>query len=784
MDANLNLLNASSCVINLEQFQKITLNQLWSDTIPDRHEKIAEAYQQTYSWIYHNPDKDEKPWTSFVAWLRYGNGIYWVTGKAGSGKSTLLKYLYDNPRTRECLTAWTGSLPLRIVGFFWSSGHEMQMSQVGLLRCLLYQLLKEEPHLIPRVFPQRWTSYNLFGKRFYSWGKNELLKAFRTAVAELESVSKIIFFIDGLDEYSGTHSELIDLFRDISSSANVKLCISSRPWLEFEDEFADNPRLVLQDLTYPDIKHFVVSKLCQSAKFVELQRRQPESASLLTTEIAERASGVFLWVNLVVHSLLQGLRNSDRMSDLQKRLRALPDDLEHLYERLFGDIEPAYFEHASQLFQIHRTAGGSLSLLDFSFADEENLDYALYGEIKPLSLTDQRFRCEEMMRRLISRCRGLLEVSSSAVTSYIKDLGSHYNPGVLDTSSKIETGSIDDSRSSSQSSPELFPVLSHLSSPLPTANEKEVDFEAMTGLTVDYLHRTARDFLESPKTWTRILNATGKSFNPHLSLACMYVSQLKTFAVATTDREESHSELQRAMLPTQLWNLVAPCLLHLREVGNNSLEETQRLLSDQLDLTIQHYQNIADFGTYLPAVAVKLGILPYIRNRLERGTFPFETHVGEPLLNITIIQHKRHRSLEGHLKTFMESWTRKNGYTLPDVAVIKLLLEHGADPNQLYEGSTPWLNLVQIAGSHEKSPVSQPDTCSDWLDIAELFLQHGADPTIWMDVAIMGPLHNALRRSEPVRVAKLDAIAKAYIKGQNKARSHRLLRLQIGTPLR
>ena len=153
-----------------------------------------------------------------------------------------------------------------------------------------------------------------------------------------------------------------------------------------------------QSLTGLRLGRLGISKLCQEIRFVEFSRRQLGLESLLTIEIAERVSGVFLWVNLVIDSLLQGLHDSDRASDLQKRLRALPDDLEHLYERLFNDIKPAYFEHASQLFQNYRAAGGLLSLLDFSFADEENFDFAIYGEIKPLGPINQRFRCEEMMR--------------------------------------------------------------------------------------------------------------------------------------------------------------------------------------------------------------------------------------------------------------------------------------------------------------------------------------------------------------------------------------------------
>ena len=212
--------------------------------------------------------------------------------------------------------------------------------------------------------------------------------------------------------------------------------------------------------------------------------------------------------------------------------------------------------------------------------------------------------------------------------------------------------------------------------------------------------------------------------------------------------------------------------------------QIQNLLTDQLNLVIQHYRHIADFDTYLPAIATKLELLPYIHARLERGTFPLENHVGEPLLNITIIQHQRLRGFEGDLKTFLEIWTRKNGYTLPNAAVIKLLLEHGADPNQQYESSTPWLNLVQLAKTHDQCPLLRPEKCSDWLDIIELFLQHGAEPKVRKDVATGGRLRDAFRRYEPVRVAKLDALVKSSLKEKQKAQSHRLLQMPDGTRLR
>jgi len=63
----------------------------------DRHEEVAETFGKTFEWAYNEP-KSDRPWSSFTAWLREGNGIYWINGKAGSGKS--MRYLFDNPRAR------------------------------------------------------------------------------------------------------------------------------------------------------------------------------------------------------------------------------------------------------------------------------------------------------------------------------------------------------------------------------------------------------------------------------------------------------------------------------------------------------------------------------------------------------------------------------------------------------------------------------------------------------------------------------------------------------------
>lgn len=59
-------------------------------------------------------------------------------------------------------------------------------------------------------------------------------------------------------------------------------------------------------------------------------------------EIVEASVGVFLWVRLVVQSLLEGLMNRYHVTDLQLRLRNLPTDLDELYQVMLKRFPDTY----------------------------------------------------------------------------------------------------------------------------------------------------------------------------------------------------------------------------------------------------------------------------------------------------------------------------------------------------------------------------------------------------------------------------------------------------------
>lgn len=265
-----------------QEFEIKFLQSLHFPLIDDRYESIPEAHCQTFSWIFIESEQKDGFSSNFVKWLREGRGIYWVNGKAGSGKSTLMRYIFNDERTRIHLNHWAEGVSLEVAGFFfWNSGSLIQRSQRGLFQSLLFQILQRRPNLVRVAFPEAWArnSVSEIASTTVAWQHHSLssLKAaFKRCLTQFRTTAKICFFIDGLDEYDGDHEEIATLFNDVSwETCNIKLCVSSRPWLVFDEAFRGSPLLLLQDLTYNDIEAYVSDKLDSHERMRSLKAAEP-----------------------------------------------------------------------------------------------------------------------------------------------------------------------------------------------------------------------------------------------------------------------------------------------------------------------------------------------------------------------------------------------------------------------------------------------------------------------------------------------------------------------------
>lgn len=395
-----------------ENKQRLILKTISYDQLHEREFAIPEAHHRTFQWILSTTGRDNV----FVEWLRYQNGMFWISGKAGSGKSSLMRFLVDHATTHRLLTEWADprgcqSRTSIVVAkhYFWRHGTLVQRSQEGLMRSILLQVLLQRPGLIKEVCRERWAAP--YADSFYPWTRAQLKLAL-TSLAHIDT--KVCLFIDGLDEYGGDHRELVKILCQLSESPNIKVCVSSRPWVDFDNAFGDSPwTICLQDLTKQDILEYVTDELEQEEAFRKLWSNSHEAALEIIQRITEKSEGIFLWVYLVVRSLIRGLVNGDDLHTLRTRLDSLPKDLEDYFMHILLDIEEIYRPRTARLFLTLCYAGTSFPVLTFFFLnlddDPDHSGAVPETQQEPLELlSDWPDVDSELFESLISKKRQLV----------------------------------------------------------------------------------------------------------------------------------------------------------------------------------------------------------------------------------------------------------------------------------------------------------------------------------------------------------------------------------------
>jgi hypothetical protein len=451
--------------------------------IEDRYSSISPAHLQTLSWIYDS-EVDQDNSATFVQWLSSDDDLYWISGRPGSGKSTLMKFLYTHDATKEHLTRWAGGDEVLIAEyFFWNAGkNELQKSQEGLLRSLIYQLLRKQPDSICHVFPDAWqhctrimshihgheASTQALGIPSDTAGLTVALQ--RTCDALAQSKKRFCLFVDGLDEYSGNADQLVELVNVLRALKKVKICVSSRPWLEFERAYGKShtTKLLMEDFNHRDISAYVSNIFDNDEDYQDLQDVEI-SGKAMVEEIVTAANGVFLWVVLVVRSLQEGLREGDGIDRLRNRLRDLPTDLSDLFGRiLFNDVEPSHRERAARMFLVTLKAKENLPLMAYWYLDEPEV----INERQPLKIQKTTYRHRMVKKKLMANGKGLLE--------------SRYR----------------------------------------SSNEIKLPSAILFDYRVDFLHRTVREYLELPTT--DLHTWVSSDFDTDKAICEVVFSQIKT----------------------------------------------------------------------------------------------------------------------------------------------------------------------------------------------------------------------------------------------------------------
>lgn len=364
---------------------------------------------------------------NFTAWLRSRAGVFHISGKAGSGKSTLMKFLCSHKRTREELRIWAGEgrKPVFARFYFWKSSKEnMQMSLPGLHRSILFETLKHCPDLIPALFRRQWEilSGNIPYVVADLVSDSDAQEAFE-ALTTKGSFPKhpFYFFVDGLDEYHGQLLHQLKLSRDLqrwASGGDVKICASSRPYIQFDKLVTLNDRRIhLHELTRHDIYLFS-RKLIEDSLKDDLERIDSYYLRLVE-KVVDRSEGVFLWARLVVCSVLEGLLRYDTEDALERKLRVLPPDINDLYTELLGALSPDNRVRAEKMLLLtaHSPSWPPLSSVAYAFIDDlGDPDFPPRNGKKPNSWRSTEEVADDVQLQLWGLTRGLLETAPMADT--------------------------------------------------------------------------------------------------------------------------------------------------------------------------------------------------------------------------------------------------------------------------------------------------------------------------------------------------------------------------------
>ncbi|KAL6821043.1 hypothetical protein J3E69DRAFT_373935 [Trichoderma sp. SZMC 28015] len=299
----------------LQSRMESVLDSLTFEQIDSRHATIKTQHSKTCQWLLGH--------SKYVEWLEpihftSHHGFLWINGKPGAGKSTLMKFAYTYAKNE-----WGAIADAAVISFFFNArGVQLEKSTEGMYRSLLSQIIQKFPDILhdsDHIFQARHNQA--------TWDIETLQALFTHAVTRLGQ-RQITCFIDALDECDISEVEkMVEYFEDlgdqaVESQTKIYICFSSRHYPHID--IRNGLKLTLEDQPGhgEDLEKYVRSKL---------RAGNSKASQEVSAEILTRASGVFLWVVLVVDILNREFRDG-RMWAVKRRLRELPDGLSNLFK--------------------------------------------------------------------------------------------------------------------------------------------------------------------------------------------------------------------------------------------------------------------------------------------------------------------------------------------------------------------------------------------------------------------------------------------------------------------
>ena len=347
------------------------------------------ASPQTVQWIWDS---------SFAAWTSEGGAFFWIRGKPASGKSTLMEYIAKGEKLQDHLRRGLNDNWTVAHHFFFDFGvskdkrEDKRNNFEGFLRSLLYQLIDRlrgsGEEILTTEEPKQ------------SWSVRSLQERLTSMLKQRSG--PVCIFLDGLDEYQDNKWDLAATLRELASS-RVKFCIASRPDPVFDNFFADVPTINMQDWNTSAIDQMVTLTIQKSVAGSGFYN--DDGVVEIAKMIPKKAQGVFLWARFAINELRDGWSEGLDLVGLQKRLENVPEELEDIYARILGKINPEQKQQAAYMFQLVCYAQETLTVSELYVAT------TLASGSRDLPMQQiSAHDVQQFKRRILSATGNMLEV--------------------------------------------------------------------------------------------------------------------------------------------------------------------------------------------------------------------------------------------------------------------------------------------------------------------------------------------------------------------------------------
>jgi hypothetical protein len=277
--------------------------------------------------------------------------------------------------TEELSTAFSATNGKTLAYFFCDSGFDNRKTATSVIRGLLLQLVQQHPSLLDYLLPKY---YERRAELFESF---DALWAIFMAVAADQSTGQKYCIIDALDECDQESQKILlqqfeDTFRSLNVTSNVRILVTSRPYLEIRKylNLFDNKDLASFPERKQDIDRCIKERVARLAK----KNSYTEKVTTQVSDILrDKAEGTFLWVGLACEEVKD--KNS---KDAVQVLRNMPKGLHSLYKKLLDtalELNEARRDDIRRILSCVAVCLRPLSVLELSEAcqlhrDEEDVE--------------------------------------------------------------------------------------------------------------------------------------------------------------------------------------------------------------------------------------------------------------------------------------------------------------------------------------------------------------------------------------------------------------------------